>query len=124
MEKPTPFCDFEKKTCLLDRSNTSLFGLIEKRTRRMLELGLVEETEKLIEQGILNNHPASNAVGYREAISYLNGEIRESELASAIDQSTRQLVAKQRKWFRKYYFADQKLMSENVRAFSSRKLIW
>jgi tRNA dimethylallyltransferase len=124
MEKPTPFCDFEKKTCLLDRSNTSLFGLIEKRTRRMLELGLVEETGKLIEQGILNNHPASNAVGYREAISYLNGEIRESELASAIDQSTRQLVAKQRKWFRKYYFADQKLMGENVRAFSSRKLIW
>jgi len=124
MEKPTPFFGFEKKTCLLDRSNTQLFELIEKRTSRMLEMGLVEETEKLIDQGILNNHPASNAVGYREAISFLNGKIQGSELASAINQSTRQLVAKQRKWFRKYYFADQKLTSENDRTFSSRKLIW
>ena len=65
--------------------------------------GLVSETEKLISLGLIENLSASNSVGYRECISFLKGEMDEAELAKAINHSTRRLVSKQRKWYRKHF---------------------
>ncbi len=122
--KPLPFSDFQKKTCLLDRSNDILFGMIERRTEKMIKSGLIDEVESLIDNGIMKNYPASTAVGYRETISFLRGEITKAELHKAITISTRQLVAKQRKWFRKFFTADQKLFLNDDSPFSIEKIDW
>ena len=46
------------------------------------------------------NPSAAKAIGYRETIDFLEGKLPESELAEAIAQNTRQLVRKQRTWFK------------------------
>lgn len=123
-KKPVPYMKFQKRTCLLDRSDEDLEILIKNRTEKMLMNGLIEETEKLLSDGLQKNYPASSSVGYRETISYLRGEITKCELGNAIRVSTRQLVSKQRKWFRKYYLTERMLMPHSGRDPKAEDLDW
>jgi tRNA dimethylallyltransferase len=100
---PTPYSSFLKPCLWLDRENEDLEKRIESRTIKMIDLGLVEETEFLIDRGFLSNHAACSSVGYRDVCSYLRNEITRDELIPAICSSTRKLVSKQRKWFRKRF---------------------
>jgi tRNA dimethylallyltransferase len=100
---PTPYPFFRKQCLWLDRSDDDLEKRIESRTKAMIAKGLVEETESLIAQGFLANHAACFSVGYRDVCSYLRNEISQEELIPAICSSTRKLVSKQRKWFRKRF---------------------
>ena len=123
-KKPTPYSEFQKKTCLLDRDHKELLELIKSRTEWMLSNGLIEEVEELIKLGLMQNYPASSAVGYRETLAYLRGEIKRENLADAIQVSTRQLASKQRKWFRKYYDHDQLLIPVHGKGISLSELVW
>jgi tRNA dimethylallyltransferase len=78
----------------------------------MLKEGIVAETEGLLRAGIEGNAPASNAVGYRECIAFLKGKLQEDQLLEEINKSTRQLVSKQRKWFRKYLGKEARVILE------------
>ena len=123
-KKPTPYSEYQKKTCLIDREDKYLVELIKNRTQHMLSNGLIEEGEGLIKIGLLQNYPASSAVGYRETLSYMRGEIKREHLSEAIQVSTRQLAAKQRKWFRKYYDHDQLLIPVKGEGVSLSELVW
>ena len=101
-EQEKPYAGFEKRVLWLDRGNEEIKSRIAKRTEQMLENGLLREAEKLVSSGINNNPSASNSIGYRECIACLKGEITEIDLAKEINNSTRRLVSKQRKWFRKH----------------------
>ncbi|MBT3638583.1 MAG: tRNA (adenosine(37)-N6)-dimethylallyltransferase MiaA [Opitutae bacterium] len=100
---PTPYASLRKQCLWLDRPNEDLEKRIESRTGKMIDMGLVEETESLIERGFLSNHAACSSVGYRDVCSFLRNEITREELNPAICSSTRKLVSKQRKWFRKRF---------------------
>ena len=100
-------------------------GRIAKRTEQMLNGGLLEETAELLSSGIEKNLSASNSVGYRECIAHLKGEIPKKELASAINYSTRRLVSKQRKWFRKHFGNEARLMiCDQLNLSDTTKLNW
>ena len=101
-EQEKPYAGFEKRVLWLDRGNEEIETRIAKRTEQMLKNGLLSEAEKLVSSGIYSNPSASNSIGYRECISCLKGEITEIDLAKEINNSTRRLVSKQRKWFRKH----------------------
>ena len=90
----------------------------------MLSNGLIEEVEELITQGLLANYPASNAVGYREVLADIRGERKKEDLVEDIHISTRQLVSKQRKWFRKYYNPDQTLIPLSGQKLDTSYLDW
>lgn len=105
-----PYGNFEKRVIWLDRENEDIEGRISRRTKVMLEDGLLEESKKLLSLGIETNSSASNAVGYRECIACLKGEIASDELLAAINHSTRRLVSKQRKWFRKHFGSEARFM--------------
>jgi tRNA dimethylallyltransferase len=107
---PVPYAKSVKQIIWLDRENEDLEKRIAGRTESMLHNGLLEETENLVAKGILNNSPASNSVGYRECISCLNGGLNREQLPDAINYSTRRLVAKQRKWFRKHLGMDSRII--------------
>lgn len=71
---------------------------IEKRTKIMIEMGLVEETENLINKygmdlGLLNT------LGYAEIKKYLKEEITLKEAEELIIIHTRQFAKRQRTWF-------------------------
>lgn len=84
----------------LSRSRQALNERIARRVREMLASGLVEEVKALRERGLEAYPQASSAIGYRETLACLRGEMDWSELEGAIATSTRRLAKKQRTWFR------------------------
>jgi len=63
-------------------------------------------------------------VGYREVLAYLKNELQESDLIPAISLSTRRLAAKQRKWFRKKFAEDSRMIISQGQSVDVRKLEW
>jgi tRNA dimethylallyltransferase len=98
--KPSPFADWEVRLTRLDVEPAELSARIERRTRQMLEQGLLAEVASLRSRGVELNPSASGAIGYRECLAVLRGERPEAELAAEISANTRALVKKQRTWFR------------------------
>jgi tRNA dimethylallyltransferase len=100
--RPGPFDDFEKKTVVLTRSVESLEARIRRRVEIMLRDGIVDEVKRLVATGLNPESPAAVATGYRETLAWLrDGESGgPAALGESIAIATRQLAAKQRKWFR------------------------
>ena len=106
-EAPQPFSGFKKNTIVLSRDRDVLAERIAQRVDIMLEAGLVEEVKKLRELGFEKNTSACRAIGYREVLAWLEGEIEsEAALREQIIIDTRQLARKQRIWLRGQIAAD------------------
>lgn len=73
---------------------------IEKRTRGMIEGGILAETRTLLEQGYAEWAPMAS-VGYKQAVACLRGELAHDELAAEISLRTRQLAKRQETWFKR-----------------------
>jgi tRNA dimethylallyltransferase len=100
-DMPPPFPDYEKRICLLSRDADDLWNRIRARTRKMLVDGLIDEVRSLRAKGIEKNPSAGTAIGYREVIEWLDaGGCDMSVLAERISMDTRQLVKKQRSFFK------------------------
>ncbi len=108
--RPEPYGEYEKNFILLERDAESLRVLITKRVDQMLQDGLIEEVSHLRRLGIEKNPCAASAIGYRETLSYLKGEIEREALAAEIIQNTNHLVKKQRTWFRTQIRTPDKLI--------------
>jgi tRNA dimethylallyltransferase len=74
---------------------------IASRTEQMMTDGLVEETERLLGQGLAHGVTARRAVGYAQAADVLAGRMSRAEAGDAISLATRQLARRQEKWFRR-----------------------
>lgn len=106
--------NLEYKLFYIDMDREILYNRINKRVEIMLELGLIEETKKVIEiiankkkvnyEEILKHYDditALQAIGYREIIVYLKNEIDYEEMKEKIKQNTRRYAKRQITWFKK-----------------------
>jgi tRNA dimethylallyltransferase len=84
----------------LIRPRLELYARIDTRIERMIEIGWVEEVRSLLAQGFSPNLPALSAIGYREIIRYLQGELSLEEAVLLIKRHTRQFVRRQANWFK------------------------
>ncbi|MBK8255178.1 MAG: tRNA (adenosine(37)-N6)-dimethylallyltransferase MiaA [Polyangiaceae bacterium] len=82
-----------------DRADAELDERIAKRTTHWLQTGWIDEVKHLVDLGYENTR-AMQSVGYREVLSYIRGQIPESELAPTIVRATRVFVRRQRTWIR------------------------
>lgn len=73
---------------------------IEVRVRRMLAAGIVEEVRSVLSRGLPPEAPGLDAVGYREVVRHLAGELPATELVAAIVTATRRYAKRQETWFR------------------------
>jgi tRNA dimethylallyltransferase len=105
-----PFRDHRKVTWVLDREPEDLEERIRFRTASMLANGLDQEVKALRERGLENNPSASRAVGYRETLLFLDGELSRDEWKEAIVAATLRLARKQRKWFGSRLTADRAIL--------------
>ncbi|MCZ6674153.1 MAG: tRNA (adenosine(37)-N6)-dimethylallyltransferase MiaA [Verrucomicrobia bacterium] len=96
------FDQFEKRLIVLSRAREELEERVRIRVDAMLSAGLVEEVRQLLSLGIERNPSAAGAIGYRETIAFLRGDLPESKLAENITRNTRKLLKKQRTWFKKF----------------------
>ena len=95
-----PFSHLKKETYCLICPMEILKMRIAKRTRQMLQKGLVEEVQNLLEkQYLLPEMPAASAIGYRETIQFLQ-DPQSFDLESIINKNTFLLAKKQMTWFR------------------------
>ncbi len=96
----SPLADAEKALTILERDRDELSARIALRVSRMLDEGLLDEVERLRATGFESNPSAAGAIGYREALVHLNGEMDRGEMVERICINTRRLAKKQRTWFR------------------------
>ena len=95
-----PFVDFTVVLARLDRPVENLNERIVSRVAGMLRAGLLDEVRRLRMEGLEQNPSAARAIGYREVIALLEGELTADALEAEIAKNTRALVKKQRTWFR------------------------
>lgn len=77
-----------------------LYAQIDARVASMLEEGLVDEVRKLLEDGVSPGLPAMSAIGYRQIVQHLQGDLSLEEAIKEMRRSTRQLVRRQANWFK------------------------
>lgn len=97
---PGPFADLAVDGVVLTRTTEDLHARVAQRVDAMLAVGLVAEVERLLAAGLRENPSAARAIGYRETIAMLAGELPAEQLADAIGRNTRALARKQLTWFR------------------------
>ncbi len=85
----------------LFKERAILYKDIENRVDKMFNMGFIEEVKMLKEKYPHWSKTALQAIGYREVIAYLNGEITIESAKEEIKKRTRHLAKKQITWFKK-----------------------
>ncbi|MCB1741077.1 MAG: tRNA (adenosine(37)-N6)-dimethylallyltransferase MiaA, partial [Gammaproteobacteria bacterium] len=89
------------KLALMPGDRAWLHRRIAIRFERMIEQGLIDEVRRLLElPGMSVSLPAMRAVGYRQVIGHLRGEMGLEEMTERAVIATRQLARRQLTWLR------------------------
>lgn len=84
-----------------------LYDAIDRRFRRMVESGALDEVAALLDRGLSRTLPAMKALGVPELAAYLAGE---TDLDSAVDSAatkTRRYAKRQMTWLRRQIIIDE-----------------
>jgi tRNA dimethylallyltransferase len=84
----------------LNRPREELYQRIDQRIENMLDQGLIEEVRGLLNRGYARDLPSMSAIGYKEIIQYLEGELTLDEAILQIKRKTRIFVRRQANWFK------------------------
>jgi tRNA dimethylallyltransferase len=84
----------------LSRPRSELYARVDERIDIMLDRGLVDEVRSLLERGFSPDQPTLSAIGYKEIIAHLQGEIPLEEAIVLIKRNTRIYVRRQANWFK------------------------
>ena len=79
----------------------SLYSRIDLRVTHMLEAGLLQEIQSLLQSGVPDTATAMQAIGYKEFVSALNGHGTVEAAADSVRQSSRRYAKRQLTWFRR-----------------------
>ncbi len=85
----------------LDPPRNSLYERIGERVRQMWDVGLVEEVEQILETGVAPYANAFRAIGYRQVMEYIDGNISLDEAIMFTERDTRRYAKRQLTWFKK-----------------------
>jgi tRNA dimethylallyltransferase len=77
-----------------------LYARIDRRIDEMIDAGLVDEVRSILNAGYDPHEPALSAIGYRQIIAHLEGEISLGEAVARMRKATRQFVRRQANWFK------------------------
>ncbi|MCM1568311.1 MAG: tRNA (adenosine(37)-N6)-dimethylallyltransferase MiaA [Roseburia sp.] len=86
---------------VLNDERERLYRRIDERVEEMLEQGLVEEVRRLKGMGCDRTLVSMQGLGYKEILSYLEGECTLGEAVSLIKRDTRHFAKRQLTWFRR-----------------------
>ncbi len=78
-----------------------VYGRINYRVDKMIEAGLVEEVQSLKDRGCKKGMVSMQGLGYKEILSYLDGDCTLEEAVEIIKKETRHFAKRQLTWFRR-----------------------
>ncbi len=84
----------------LDPDRQALYDRINRRAQDMFEAGLVEETQRLLENYGATARPLFS-LGYKQAVQLLRGELTREQALQAAQQAHRNYAKRQMTWFRR-----------------------
>lgn len=83
----------------LEMERQKLYDKINRRVETMLETGLIDEIQHLLQQGYMDA-PAMKAIGYKEIIPYIQGESSLEEATELLKRNSRRYAKRQLTWFK------------------------
>lgn len=95
-ESPYNFAYF-----VLNDRRDRLYAKIDARVDGMIQDGLVEEVRALKEKGYTKDMVSMQGLGYKEILSYLEGECTLEEAVYILKRDTRHFAKRQLTWFRR-----------------------
>jgi tRNA dimethylallyltransferase len=84
----------------LNRERNELYDLINRRSERMIQDGLLEEVRTLVGKGYHLDLKPLRSVGYRQMSQVLRGVQKLPDALAEMKQETRRLAKRQLTWFR------------------------
>ncbi|HEY9529076.1 MAG TPA: tRNA (adenosine(37)-N6)-dimethylallyltransferase MiaA [Anaerolineales bacterium] len=84
----------------LTRPRAELYERVDQRIDTMFASGFLEEVRSLLARGYSPSLPTMSAIGYRECIRVIKGELSEEQAKSEIRRITRVFVRRQANWFK------------------------
>jgi tRNA dimethylallyltransferase len=84
----------------LTRPRPELYERVDRRIDTMFANGFLEEVNGLLAKGFSPSLPTMSAIGYREAIRVIHGELREAQAKAEMRRVTRIFVRRQANWFK------------------------
>ena len=95
----TPSEHYDYRLFVLHADREMLYDRINQRVDAMMDAGLVEEVERLLAQGYRDTQ-AMRAIGYKEMIPFIDGNMSKEKATDLLKQHTRQFAKRQLTWFR------------------------
>ena len=83
------------------KDREELYKRINLRVDKMMQNGLLEEVNRLLNEGIDKTGTALQAIGYKEMLMYLDGAVTLDEAVEKIKRESRRYAKRQLTWFRK-----------------------
>ncbi len=96
--------NYDFRCWFLHRPRDILYKRIDHRCEKMLEMGLIEEVQRLEAEGIKENSSAAQAIGYKQTLDYLASPQTKADYKHFVEkfqQASRNYAKRQFTWFRK-----------------------
>lgn len=84
----------------LTRPREELYRRVDERIEAMFASGFVDEVRGLLAKGYSPALPTMSAIGYRECVSVVQGELSQEQAKVQIRRATRVYVRRQANWFK------------------------
>ena len=97
-EKESPY---DYRYFVLNDKRDHLYRRIDLRVDQMMKEGLLQEVKRLKEMGYHRGMVSMQGLGYKEILSYLDGEISLDEAVYEIKRDTRHFAKRQITWFKR-----------------------
>ena len=82
------------------KDRETLYERINRRVDIMIDNGLVEETQRLDREGVFErNATAAQAIGYKEILPYIRGDVSLAQASEELKTATRRYAKRQMTWF-------------------------
>jgi len=112
----------------LKRPREELYQRVDERIEAMFADGLLDEVKGLLDKGYSPELPPMSAIGYRECVRVVKGQMSEEQAKVEMRRATRIFVRRQANWFKDddpsihWFYAGQENLAGQVEEFIQQKL--
>ena len=112
----------------LIRPREELYRRVDERIDLMFANGFIDEVKGLLDQGYSPTLPSMSAIGYRECVRVIKGELSTEQAKTEMKRITRVFVRRQANWFKesdpqiKWFHPNEKNVCDEVKLFIRNSL--